>query len=215
MQILNVGVDNPYGVASTNPSSFGFPELSSNAIGDSSRFEVLEQSSRADARLSNPDSVYLFRSMPTGLPSSASSHQCAIEWPIEPPVSDQSTMQQSLTDSQLRPGLDSIQPVSTLSSSQYDQPVHDSDMTIIRKRPRLPQPTDGQRLNAVQRQLAKRTGVPEVSLGVMCFNTEPRPKRSRTSSQKQNKKDVENVGGSCFLCLIDKKKVFLKDVRPS
>ena len=213
MQMLNAGVDSRYGVAFTNPSYFGFADLSSDAHGESSDFEVLEQSGKADAELSSLNSVNPLNSIPPGLPSSGSNHQYGMQGPIPALVSDQTSMQPSLTNVQHEHGLDPIQPAPTWSSFQHDRPVQNSDMNvIIRKRPRSPQPTEAQRLSAVQHQLAKRTGVPEISLDVMCFNEEPQSKRSRTSSQKQNKKDVENVGGSCFLCLVYKKKVFLSKI---
>ena len=208
MQTSIAAVDTCYDVASANPASFSFPDLSSNAHGASSHFELPEESGRTDATLPNLDSVHLPKSMPTRLPSAGSGLQYAIQGSIRPLVSDYSTMQQSLTDSQYRPGTDPIQSVSTVSSSQNERPVQNSEMNIIRKRPRSAEPTNAKRLTDARRQLAKRIRVPENSLSVMCFDTESQPKRSRTSSQKQNKKDVENVGGSCLLCFIDKKKVF-------
>ncbi len=169
MQTSIAAVDTRYGVASANPASFRFPDLSSNAHGESSHFELPEESGWADATLPN-------------------------------------------LDSQHRPGPDPIQSVSTLSSSQNERPVQNSEMNIKRKRLRSAESTNAKRLTDAQRQLAKRTRVPEASLSVMCFNPESQPKRSRTSSQKQNKKDVENVGGSCLLCFVDKKKVFFQTI---
>ena len=199
IQMLSARVDSRYTTDSTNPSSFGFANLSSNAYGRSSHFEGLGQSGKDCAEL-----------MPAGLLTSESNHQHEMQTPVPALVSDQTTMQSFSKNLQHRHGLGPVQSVSTLSSFQHDRPVQNSETNmIIRKRPRSPQPTEVQRLSAIQHQLSKRTGVPEISLGVMCFNTEPRPKRNRTSSQKQNKKDVEKIGGSCFLCLVFRKKVFL------
>ena len=196
MQRLDAGVDSHYGVASTNPSYFGFADLSNNAHGGSSHVGVLDQSGKADAELLRFDCEHLLDSAPVGLPNSG------LQRPIPALVSDQTTMQPSLADSQHRHGLDLIQPVSTLSS------VQNSDINmIIRKRPSSPQLIEAQRLHGVRQVLSKQTGIPETFLGLICSNSEPAPKRSRTSSQKQNKKDVQNQGGPCLLCFIFKKKV--------
>lgn len=75
-----------------------------------------------------------------------------------------------------------------------------------RKRPRSSQPTEEQ-ISTIQRNLSKRTGIPEGSLGAFCFSQALVNKRPRTNSQTQNKKQVENAGGSCLLCFLDKKQV--------
>ena len=192
MHLLNGGVDSRYGLASTDLSCFGFADLSSNAHGASPHVGVLEH----------------FNSMSVGLPNPGSIHQCRIQGPVPALGSDQTRMQPSLPNSQHRHGIDPVQPVSNLSSLQHNEPFPNSDTNmIVRKRPRSPQLAEAQRLHGVRQLLSKRTGVPETSLGLICFNTQPAPKRSRTSSQKQNKEDVLNAGGSCFLCLILKKKV--------
>ena len=202
LQRLDAGVDSHYGVASTNSSYFGFADLSNNAHGGSSHVGVLDQSGKADAELLLFDCEHLLDSPPVGLPNSG------LQRPIPALVSDQTAMQPSLADSQHGHGLDLIQPVSTLSTVQHDQPVQNSDINmIIRKRPSSPQLIEAQRLHGVRQLLSKQTGIPETFLGLICSNSEPTPKRSRTSSQKQNKKDVQNQGGSCLLCLIFKKKV--------
>ena len=210
IQTLNAGVDSRYAVASTDPSCFGFADLPSNAYGESSFSESLGQSGKADAELPSIESVHMFSGMPAELYSPGSNHQYEMQTPVAALVSDQTPVQSSLTNLQHGSGLDPIQSVSTLSSFHHDRPKKNYDTNmIIRKRLRSPQPTEVQRLSTIQNQLSKKTGVPEISIGVMCFNAEPRPKRNRTSSQKQNKKIVEDVGGSCFLCLVHKKKVFL------
>ena len=209
IQLLNVGVDSRYAVSATNPWSFGFADFSSNAYEGSSRSEGLKESNKADAELSSLDSVLLLGGVPAGRSNSVSDQQCEMQTPVPALVAIQNTKQSSLTSLEYRPGRDSVQSASTLSSSQHDRPCQNPGTNmIIQKRPRSPQPTEAQRLSLIQHQLSRRTGVPEISLGVICFNTEPRPKRNRTRSQKQNKKNVENIGGSCFLCLIYKRKVF-------
>ena len=201
-QNVPVGTAFRHGVAFADPPN--------NTHRGSSHFEVLEQSSKAGTELSETGSVHLLNNMPARRPSSGPNHQCGTKGPFPGLSSDQTTMQSSLTDSQHRHSLnlDTIQYISAISSSQYDRALHNSETSmIIRKRLGSPQPAKVQRLSAIQRQLAKKTGVPEISLNVMCFNTEPPPKRRLTGSQKRNRKDVENVGGSCFLCLVLKKKV--------
>ena len=201
----------PVGTDFRDSSKSAFADLSNNAHGRSSQFESDEQSSVASTELSNTNSMDLDHYMPAGLPSSGLNHQCGTEGPVPRCTSDQITMQSSLTISQHTHGLnlDTVQHVSAKSSSRYDQALNNTEASvIIRKSLGSSQPT---KLSAIQRQLAKKTGVPEISLGVMCFNTEPPPKRRRTGAQKSNKKDVENVGGSCFLCLVLKKKVLRLD----
>lgn len=202
MQKLDASVDSRYGVASTNPSYFGFADLSNNAHRGSSHVGVLDECGKADAELLSFGCEHLLDSVPVGRPNSG------FQGPNPALMSDQTTMQPSYADSQHRHGLDLIQPVSTLSSVQHDQHVQNSDINmIIRKRPSSPQLIEAQRLYGYQQLFSKRTGIPETSLGLICFNSEPAPKRSRTCSQKRNKKDVEKEGGSCLLCFIDKKKV--------
>lgn len=202
MQKLDASVDSRYGAASTNPSCFGSADLSNNAHVGSSHVGVLDESGKADAELLSFGCDHLLDSVPVGLPMSG------FQGPIPAVMSDQTTMQHSFADSQHRHGLDLIQPVSTLSSVQHDQHVQNVEINmIIRKRPSSPQLIEAQRLYGYQQLFSKRTGIPETSLGLICFNSEPAPKRSRTSSQKRNKKDVEKEGGSCLLCFIDKKKV--------
>ena len=209
-QNVPVDTDFRYGVAFADPPNFGFGNLSNNTHRGSSHFEVLGQSSKPGTELSNTGSVHLLNNIPARLPNSGPNHQCETQGPFPGLNSDRITMQSSLTDLQHKHGLnlDTVQHISAISSSQYHRALHNSERNmIIRKGLGSPQPTKVQHLSAIQRQLAKKTGVPETSLRVMCFNTEPPPKRRLTGSQKRNRKDVENVGGSCFLCLVFKKKV--------
>ena len=99
--------------------------------------------------------------------------------------------------------------VSTPSSVPHDQqPTHNLDKRVVpAKRSRSPQPALTPVLPDDQRQLAKRIGAPENLFGVSHFNPIPPNKRSCTLSQKQNKKDVQDAGGSCFLCRYDNKAV--------
>ena len=210
-----MGPDFRYRGAFTNSSNFGFADLSNNAQRGSSHSQVLEQSSEAGTGLSNTDSVHQLNYMPAGTLISGSSRQCGTQGQVSGLTSNQTTMHSSLTDLQDKHGLnpDPGQHVSTFSSSQHDRPVQKSDMNkMIRKRPSSRQPTNEQHLSALRR-FAKKSGVPEDLLGTICPNTGPQPKRPRTSSQKRNKKDVENVGGACFLCLVSKKKVFRLKIR--
>lgn len=209
-QNLPVGTDFRYDMAFSGPSNFGFADLSSNACRGSSHLEVLGQSSKAGTDLSNTHSVYLPNHMPAGLPSSGPNNHCGTQGPVPGLGSDQTIMQSSLTESQRKDGLnpERVQHVSALSLSQHVRALRIPETSISnRKRLGSPQPTKAQRLSAIQRQFAKRSGVPEISLGVMCFGEEPSSKRKRTSSQKRNKKEVEYAGGSCFLCRVLKKTV--------
>ena len=197
-------------MAFTDPSNSGFADLSNNAFGGSSHFEALEHYDNAETGLSNLGSLHPFDGLPAGPPNCGSSTQHGVQGPLSALATDQTTMQSSLTNLHHRPNLNSdpVQHASTLSSLQHERPLHNSETSmIVRKRPVSPRPTKLQRLSAIQHQLAKKTGVPEISLGVICFDTESQPKRRRTSSQKRSKKDVKDSGGSCFLCLVFKKKV--------
>lgn len=73
------------------------------------------------------------------------------------------------------------------------------------RRQSSPDLTHDQRLRALNQQISRRTGVPEVSLSTFCI--ELPQKRSRTDEQKRNKRLVENAGGSCFFCVLNKRKV--------
>ena len=200
-------------MVSINPLHLGFDNLSSNPQEASACSRVPEQFERIDAGLLSLDSIDVPNSMPAPPPDVVFSRQHEVQTPIAAFSSDQPSFQPLLAGSQYGQSLDPAQLVSTLSSTQHDQAVQSPSISVItRKRPGLPQPTKARPLSAIQNQLAKRTGVPEASIGVMCFNTEPLPKRSRTGSQKQNKKDVQNGGGSCVLCLMNRKKVIFLEI---
>ena len=208
LQKQNAVIDSRYDLVSTNPLSFEFDNLPTNPQGASSYFGVPEQFNANDARPLSLEYADVPNSMPAPPPDVGSRRQDEMQTSISAFSSNQASWQPLSAGPQYEQNLHTTQGVSTFSSIQYDQAIQSPDKSvIIRKRPRLPQPTKARALSAIQYQLAKQTGVPEASLGVMCFNTKPLPKRSRTGSQKQNKKDVQNGGGSCFLCLINKKKV--------
>lgn len=75
-----------------------------------------------------------------------------------------------------------------------------------RKRPRSSEPTQDLQLSIIRQQLSKQTGVPEHSLEAFCLGPQPKQKRSRTSIQRRNRKDVQYAGGACVLCFISKRK---------
>ena len=68
--------------------------------------------------------------------------------------------------------------------------MNNSMISSARKRQHSPEPSVDERLSAVRRALAKQTGVPEFSLPVFCVSQPPASKRTRTLSQKQEKKQV-------------------------
>ena len=63
------------------------------------------------------------------------------------------------------------------------------------------------RLSRARRTLSKQAAVPEESLVLLTFDTNPAPKRRRTEVQRENKRMVMEAGGSCLLCLLTKKRV--------
>ena len=208
LQKQNTGIDSRHGVVPTNPLYFGFDNLSSNPQEASSTLSIPGQFDKIDAGLLSLGSVDVPNSMPTPTPDVWFSRQDETQTPVPVFSTDQKSLKPLLAGPPNGQSLDPAQRVSTLSPIRHDRAIQGPNKSVItRKRPRLPQPTKPRPLSAVQHQLAKRTGVPETSIGVICFNTKPLPKRSRTGPQKQNKKDVQNGGGSCFLCLINKKKV--------
>ena len=212
LQKQNAGIHSRYDVVSTNPLYFGFDNILNNPQEASSRFRVPEQLDRFDLSF---DSMNLPNSMPAPPPIVGSICQDETQTSIPAFSSNQASLQPLSAGPHYEQSLDTAQRVSTFSSIQHGQAIQSPDTTVItRKRPRLPQPTKARPLSAIQYQLAKRTGVPEASLGVMCFNTEPLPKRSRTGSEKENKRDVQKCGGSCLLCLIKKKKVIILKSNP-
>jgi len=62
-------------------------------------------------------------------------------------------------------------------------------------------------LSRARRTLSKQAAVPEDSLVLLTFDTNPAPKRQRTEVQRENKRMVIEAGGSCLLCLLTKKRV--------
>ena len=110
---------------------------------------------------------------------------------------------------QHRLDLHSTPPISTPSSIPHDQqPTQNLDKRVIpAKRSRSSEGASTPPLPDDQRQLVNRIGAPENLFGVSRLNSIPSNKRSRTLYQKQNKKDVLSIGGSCFLCRYDNKVV--------
>jgi hypothetical protein len=119
----------------------------------------------------------------------------------------QTPMQSVLQVIPYRQPPNSTQYISTSSSFQQESPSQ-SQMTgkATRKRPRSPESAQEQQLSAFRQQVSKSKGVPGFLLGGFCTGSDPAPKRSRTSAQK-NKNDVEKAGGACFLCRMIKKRV--------
>lgn len=170
---------------------------------------VYGQFGMTSAGPSSFDFVDLSNSTLAGPSHSGVTNQFGMQGLMPTPVLGQTSMQPALAGLTYRQCPNPTQPISTSYSLYQDRPSQNHGMgKTTRKRPRSPKPTQEQRLSAIRQQLSKRTGVPELSLDAFCFNPDPAPKRSRTSFQKQNKKDVENAGGACFLCVVSKRKVF-------
>ena len=204
LQRTDPGIEAHYDVGFTNSN------ISSNPQETSSNLVASEQSGIIGAGILTLNTAQLPNSMPT--PSTVLEHnrQYRTQEPISASSSDQtSTRPLSVGPQYGQYSMSLTSLVSTMSSAQHGQHIQTPEKSLTtKKRPRSPQPNMKQRLSAVQR-LAKQTGAPQTSLDVMCFNPEPRPKRPRTDSQRQNKKDVQDAGGSCFLCLTLKKRVCL------
>ena len=146
----------------------------------------------------------------TALTCSNDSDALDVQKLVPTSIGDQTAMQPISTGSSLkqRPALTVTQSVSSSHRRlQNNPPISHSMISPARKRQRPTEPSVDERLSAVRQTLAKRTGVPEVSLPVFCVSQPPASKRTRTCSQKQEKKQVESAGGSCFLCRITKRKV--------
>ena len=216
MQMVSVGTELHSGVAFTDTSNSGYANLSNNPFEGSSHLKTLEHFDHADTGPSNLSSLHQIDNLPAGPPNYGPNNFHGLQGSLSALDTDHTIMQSSSTSLQHGPSLntDLLQHAPNLSSSQLEKTLYSSETSmIVRKRPATPQPTDAQ-LSALQIQLAKKTGVPQISLGVMCFNPKSQPKRRRTSSQKRSKKDVEDAGGSCFLCLVIKKKVYPFEKRP-
>ena len=210
LQGTNPGIDSRYDVSPTDSSTFGYPNPFINLQEDSFNLVSFQQPETINQWLLNSDNAQSSNSIPT--PSTGLEHnrQYGMQGPTPAFSSDYMSMRPLSMDPHYRQSLlDSASLISTMSSIQQDQHIQSPEKGLgTQKRPRTPQPNITECLSALQRQ-AKRSGVPQTSLDVMRFNPEPRSKRPRTSSQKQNKKDVQEAGGSCFLCLLFKKWVNL------
>ena len=122
----------------------------------------------------------------------------------------ESSMQPTLVGSPYRECPKPTPPISTSYSFQHPPTQNHSVTKTTNKRPRSPNSTQEQQPSAI-RTLSRQTGVPENALNTFCFKSDvpdPAHKRTRTISEKKNKKDVRKAGGSCFLCSIAKRKVF-------
>ena len=134
--------------------------------------------------------------------------------PVTPRL-DQTYMQSAVRELPYTECSNQAQPILTSNVLQKYHPIPDQSIAAnTRKRPRSPKPFQEQQLSAINRTLSRQTGVPEVSLNTFssdraCSNLVPATKRTRTSLQKRNKKDVGDAGGACLLCRITKKQVFL------
>ena len=203
------GIETHYDVGSTNPSYLKIPNISSNPQEASSNLGASEQSGITGAGLLTLDTAQLPNSMPTPSTYLERNRQYRTQEPISASSSDPTSTRPLSVGPQYGQYSESLTPLVSTMSAQHGQHIQTPEKGLtIKKRPRSPQPNVKQRLSAIQR-LAKQTGAPQTSLDVMCFNPESRPKRPRTSFQRQNKKDVQDAGGACFLCLIFKKQVCL------
>ena len=213
MDVPYADFDYQYGVVPTTPSYFNSLALPNSTPEVLSHLEVAEQSRVAFTDASGPDvnditdipnsvlaGVYDFETINHfGVPSSMSN-----------PLSGQPSTYPALSGSlhgQFPDPARSASSSSVLHHHQLNQtPV--MDKAITRKRRRSTQGNPEQRMSATRKQLSKQSRVPETYLGTM-WCSEPASKNSRTTSQRQNKKAVENAGGACFLCLVLKKQVYI------
>ena len=185
--------------------NLGLPSPLINPQEDPFNLGNLQQPETINPRLLNSDNVQSPYSMPTPSTDLEHNRQYGMQGPSPAFSSDHVSMRPHYEHNLMN----SASLVSTMSSVQQDQHTQSPEKGLVtHKRPRIPQPNITECLSALQRQ-AKQTGVPQTSLNVMRLKSEPRSKRSRTSSQKQNRKDVQDAGGSCFLCLFFKKRVNL------
>ncbi|PMD67522.1 uncharacterized protein K444DRAFT_17246 [Hyaloscypha bicolor E] len=139
--------------------------------------------------------------------SGIGSDQFGMQQVIPTPGLCQTPMQSVLQVIPYRQPPNSTQYISTSSSFQQESPSQDQ-MTgkATRTRPRSPESAQEQQLSAFRQQVSKSKGVPGFLLSEFCADSDPTPKRSRTSAQKKNKNDVEKAGGACFLCRMIKKR---------
>ena len=208
LQRTSPDIDSHYNVGSNNSLTLGFPNLSSYPQEAPFDLGNSEQPGMINAWPLSMDTTQSSNSVPTSLTDLGHNRQYGMQGPSLASSSEKRPIGPHSIGPQYGQDLmNSPPPLSTMSSVQHHQSIQSPEKGLVtRKRPRSPQPNMSKHLSALQRQ-AKQIGVPENSLDIMCFNKEPRSKRPRTSSQKQNKKDVQDAGGSCFLCLVFKKKV--------
>lgn len=97
----------------------------------------------------------------------------------------------------------------TMTGSVHTRVQRDDSATkkTSRKRPSSSEQSLDHRLSKARRTLSKQAAVPEGSLVLLSFGPTPALKRKRTKAQRENKRAMMNVGGSCFLCLLNKKRV--------
>ena len=219
-------IDSRYDAGCADSSHLGFFDRLSNRQEESFNLGAPEQSGIFDAELWSSGAPQVLNSMPA--PSAYLAHNRYYE--------TQEVIPAFLLDQTSMPPLSivpqhgqNLHPTPLVSSSRHrqselphslharldassvphdQQPTHNLDKRVIpvkRSRSRQPAVTPG--LPNDQRQLAKRIGAPENMFGVSHFNPVRSNKRSRTLFQKQNKKDVLDAGGSCFLCAYDNKLV--------
>ena len=210
LQRPNLGMYSHYDVGSTNSSNLGFPDPLINPQEELFNLENLEHPEMINARLLDYETAQSLNSMPTLSADLEHNHEYGVQGSSPAFPTEHIPMRPSSVGPQYEQDLRNSTPlVSAMSSIQHGQHIQSPEKGLItQKRPRSPQPNMTDCLSALQRQ-AKKTGVPQSSLNVMRFNPEHRSKRPRTSSQKQNKKNVQDAGGSCFLCLFFKKRVSL------
>lgn len=204
------GVDNQYDSIPTNCSYFSSPAIPKNVPGYP--LEVIEQSGVAfkdTLGLGVTDYTDHPNSMLARSSDFDTNNQFRLQSSVHNPTSGQPSTYPAPFGSLHRQLPGSSQPALVWSLIHQNQsnetPVMDNAPT--RKRRRSPGTTLEQRMSTTRKQLSKQTGVPETFLGTM-WCSEPAPKQSRTNSQRQNKKDVMNAGGACFLCLVLKRKVY-------
>lgn len=206
------GFDDQYGLIPTNPSYFNLPDLPNSTPKGPSHLEVIEPSGVAVKDTSGLNVTHV-ADLPKSVPPVSSNLR----------VTDHFGMQSSMPN-QL-PGQPSTYPALSGSlQTQYPDPAqHTSASSLLHqnqpnqtpvrgkaatgKRRRSPQSILGQRIPATRKQNSKPKGVPETFLSTICLN--PPPKRPRTVSEKQDKRDVLKAGGACLLCRLFKKKVYL------
>lgn len=218
MDISYADFDNHYGAVRTNPSCFNSLALPNSAPEVLSHLEAIEQSGVAFKDTSGPD-VNDITDLPNNVLVGAYDFETVNHFGVQSsmpnPLSGQPSVFPALSGSSQGHFPDPARSASALSALHHSQPNQTPVIgkAITRKRRRSPQGNPEKGMSATRRKLSKQSRVPETFLGTM-WCSEPAPKSSRTTSQKQNKKAVENAGGACFLCLVLKKQVTLRLYRP-